>query len=125
MLMTAATGVACFLRNVVNGAIMDTGPIVLLVYGVLMLVGGYMGSRAGSKVSLIAGGGSAVLLIGAWLLTFAYRDGGLWVGTVVTLLLCVTLGRRLAVTRKFMPSGMLLGVSVLVLALLLRAVLAS
>jgi len=101
---------------------MDTGPILLLIYGVLMLIGGYMGSRAGSKASLIAGGGSAVVLIGAWLLTFVHRGAGLWLGTLVTLLLCVTLGRRLAVTRKFMPAGMLLGISLIVLALLLQSI---
>lgn len=97
---------------------MHTGQLVLLVFGVFILFGGVMGYRAGSKASLIAGSASGALLIAAFLLSYSNLVAGLWVGTVVGLVLCVTTGMRLAKTGKFMPSGMLLAVSVIATAAL-------
>jgi uncharacterized membrane protein (UPF0136 family) len=101
---------------------MSYGPIVLLVYGLLMLAGGVMGFRAGSKASLYAGGGSGVVLLAAWALTFRSPALGLWIGMLISLLLCVVTGGRLAATRKIMPAGMLLLASVVAFVLLLLAV---
>jgi uncharacterized membrane protein (UPF0136 family) len=49
----------------------STGPIVLLAYGAFMVLGGVMGQRAGSRVSLYAGVGSGLLLTVAWFVTRA------------------------------------------------------
>ena len=103
---------------------MSHGPTVLLVYGLLMLIGGAMGYRAGSKVSLYAGGGSGMLLLAAWAVTFVQPTVGLWAGLVISLLLCAVTGRRLAATRKLMPAGLLLVASVAAFVLLLMAVVA-
>jgi len=101
---------------------MSLGPTVLLVYGAVMLFGGVMGYRAGSRASLIAGTASGVLLLGSWLLTRSSPEAGLWCGAAISLLLCGVTGMRLAKTRKFMPSGLLLGLSVISLILLVYSV---
>lgn len=88
------------------------GPTILLAYAVLMILGGLMGFRAGSKVSLYAGAGSGVALLAAWGVTFVALGPGLWVGCVLAALLAVTFGKRVSATGKFMPSGMLLIVSI-------------
>ena len=103
---------------------MTTGQIVLLAYGAFMVLGGVMGLRAGSKVSLYAGGGSGALLLAAWGLSFVRLDAALWVGAVLAGLLSAVMARRLAASRKFMPAGMLLAASLIALTLLLREVLA-
>lgn len=97
---------------------MNLGPTVLLVYGILMVLGGLMGYRAGSRVSLIAGLVSGVLLLAAWWLSRTQPVAGLWAGVVITLLLCGSFAMRLLETRRFMPSGALLVVSVVALLLL-------
>lgn len=92
---------------------------VLWVYIVLLLVGGLIGFIKGrSKVSLIMSVVFAVLLIlttlhGMFQPAFALTLAN---GTLVVLLLVFTL--RLAKTRKFMPSGLILAATVAVLALL-------
>ena len=66
---------------------MTMGQTVLLLYGVLMIVGGAMGYRAGSNVSLYAGGGSGLVLIVAFVISRFNLSVGLWIGTVVGALL--------------------------------------
>jgi uncharacterized membrane protein (UPF0136 family) len=97
---------------------MNLGPTVLLVYGILMLLGGLMGARAGSRVSLIAGVVSGLLLVGAWWLSRTQPTAGLWAGTFITFALCASFAMRLYKTGRFMPSGALLTVSVVALLLL-------
>lgn len=97
---------------------MDMGQWVLLVYAVLMVAGGAMGSRAGSKVSLYAGVGSGVALLAAFGATFAALGVGLWIGCVLAAALAAVFGKRAAKTGKFMPAGMLLIVSLGAMVLL-------
>ncbi|NIM01634.1 MAG: hypothetical protein GTN89_12565, partial [Acidobacteria bacterium] len=87
---------------------MGLGQWVLLIYAVLMIAGGAMGSRAGSKVSLYAGVGSGLVLLAAFGATFAALETGLWIGCGLAAALAVVFGKRLAKTGKFMPAGMLL-----------------
>lgn|SRR5262245_47194677 len=92
---------------------MNLGQIVLLVYALLMLVGGFIGYKAaGSSASLWAGAGSAAVLAAAWLLSRSAPAVGFGLGAVTSLALVVVFGMRLAKTGKMMPSGMLLAVSV-------------
>jgi uncharacterized membrane protein (UPF0136 family) len=92
---------------------------VLWVYIVLLLVGGLIGFLKGkSKVSLITSAVFAALLAlttlrGVFQPAFALMVAN---GALVVLLLVFTL--RLAKTRKFMPSGLILAATVVVLALL-------
>jgi uncharacterized membrane protein (UPF0136 family) len=90
--------------------------IVLWVYIVLLLAGGLMGFlKAGSKISLITSAAFALPLI-----LCALRVIPLYpVAPVLLALLALVFGARFAKGRKFMPSGLMLSLSVLVLALLL------
>lgn len=101
---------------------MTFGQTVLLVYGLLIVFGGWMGFRAGSRVSLIASGSSGLLLFVALLVTYSDMTLGLWIGAAVSLLLCIMMAQRLAKTRKIMPAGMTLLVSVVTFVLLLLEV---
>jgi len=91
---------------------------VLWVYIILLLVGGLMGFlKAGSKVSLITSSVAAALLI---LTTFrgifdASFRRNLADGIMAALL--VVFAIRLAKTKKFMPSGLLLVITLIALAL--------
>ena len=101
---------------------MDLGPTVLLVYGVLMLLGGVMGARAGSTASLVSGSVSGTLLLVAWFVTRDNPELGLWIGIVVTALLSIVFTIRTVATGRVVPAGALLGVSALALVLLGLAV---
>ena len=92
--------------------------IVLWVYIVLLLVGGTMGLiKAGSKVSLITSAIFAVLLaLCALGIIRPFYLADVFVG-----LLLVVFGIRFAKGRKFMPSGLMLALSAVMLAVLLIA----
>ena len=83
--------------------------ISLLVYAFLMSVGGIIGFHKGkSKASLIAGVGSAVALVGAYLFSLSDLKMGLYCGIGLAWVLTAVFVMRIARTKKFMPSGMLL-----------------
>ncbi len=93
---------------------------VLLLYAILMAGGGVAGyTKAQSKPSLIAGVASAVLILVALALTWSDLTAGVWVGAGISILLSCVFALRLAKTKKFMPSGVLLLVSVIVAAALI------
>ena len=92
--------------------------IALVVYGLLILAGGFMGwAKAGSQASLIAGVVSSVLIFwGTYLLGTTPKAGRIVV-TVVSALLSIVFVLRFLKTHAFMPTGMLLLLSVAVLGL--------
>lgn len=82
--------------------------IVAIAYGVLAGVGGILGyTKVGSKMSLISGMVSGVLLILSGILMRTAVLNGLVLATVVTGVLLVVFAIRLAKTRKFMPAGLM------------------
>jgi len=87
---------------------------VLWVYIVLLLVGGLIGYfKAKSQVSLVTSAASAAILILCALgVIFKY-----YVADIVMALLLVVFAVRLGKTRKFMPSGLMLGLTIAALAL--------
>ena len=94
--------------------------ITTAVFGLLVLAGGVMGyARARSAMSFGAG------LVCGTALVFAansIRQGegaGTTLAIVVSVLLALIFALRWAKTRKFMPAGMLFGLSVIELAVLL------
>lgn len=97
---------------------MSFGEIVLLVYALLMLAGGLMGWRAGSRPSLIAGGVSGILLLAALYVARNDLRLGLIAGAVIAALLAAVFAMRLAKTKKAMPSGALLLLSLIAAGLL-------
>ena len=89
--------------------------IVLIVYGFFLILGGFMGFKKGSKVSLIMGLSSGILvLFGVWLLTIMPKVA--WASLMCLIAaLSVIFTSRLIKTRAFMPSGMLLVITLAVL----------
>jgi len=97
-----------------------TTHIVLISYGVLLILGGYFGFKKGSTVSLIMGLSSGILvLFGVWLLSINPKVA--WISlSFLNILLLGSFISRLVKTRKFMPSGMLLLVTLVVLIFCLK-----
>lgn len=95
---------------------------IVLVYGLLVAVGGIMGYlKASSMMSLIAGCGSGLILAGAaFLMARGSFQAGWWVALVVSLLLLGRFGNA-AVSGgfKLMPGGMVIIMSLIVIAVLL------
>src|SRR5437667_9652573 len=88
--------------------------IILWVYIILLVVGGLIGFlKAGSKISLIMSVSFAALLS----LCAAKVVFQAYMADILLAALLVVFGYRLTKTRKFMPSGMMLILTVAVLAL--------
>ena len=93
--------------------------VLLLVYGAIIVVGGGIGYfKAKSKPSLIAGAICGAALIASGAVILAGMNWGAWLGFALTLLLIVIFGRRYAKAQVAMPTGMMLGMSVVVAAAL-------
>ncbi len=89
--------------------------IVLIVYGLFLITGGLLGFKKGSKVSLIMGLGSGILVfLGLWIMAFNPKAAWIFL-TCLNVLLSLAFISRLIKTRAFMPSGMLLLTTLLVL----------
>ncbi len=89
------------------------GNTILWIYVALLLVGGFIGFlKARSKVSIIASVVFAIPLA----LCAANIMKEPRVADVLIALLLVVFGMRLAKTRKFMPSGLMLIISIAALA---------
>jgi uncharacterized membrane protein (UPF0136 family) len=100
----------------------------LLVYGVLMIIGGILGyvlPRTPSKISLIAGTVSGILAIAAWFISRGDPVPGFAMGAVIAGGVGFMMLGRLKTTRKFMPSGMLVALSAIVLVLAAAALATS
>jgi uncharacterized membrane protein (UPF0136 family) len=92
---------------------------VLWVYIILLLVGGLIGFvKARSKISLVSSAVFAALLILTTLRGVFQRGFALGLANVILVLLLLVFVMRLGKTRKFMPSGLILLATVVVLALL-------
>jgi len=91
---------------------------ILWIYIVLLLVGGMMGFlKAGSKVSLITSSVAAALLVLTTLSgVFAYNFRRNMAEVIMAALL-VVFAIRLTKTKKFMPSGLMLILTLAALAL--------
>jgi uncharacterized membrane protein (UPF0136 family) len=90
---------------------------VLWIYIILLVVGGLIGFfKAGSKVSLMTASISAALLVltTTGLFSDRVRSG---VADAIMAALLVVFAVRLTKTKKFMPSGMLLTITIIALAL--------
>lgn len=92
-----------------------TEKIVFIAYALFMFVGAFMGWKKGSSVSLVAGLGSGLMmLLGVWLMTINPRGAYIFISCLTGVLSVVFLIRLLK-TQSFMPSGMLLIVTLAVL----------
>jgi len=92
--------------------------MVLWIYIVLLLAGGLIGFfKAGSKVSLITSTVFAALLVLTTVSGVFQPEFARNLANILMALLLVVFGIRLAKTKKFMPSGMMLVLTILALAL--------
>ena len=96
--------------------------VVLGIYGMLLIVGGVTGMvKAGSLVSVIAGGIAGVIaLVGLWI-SLSDPATGLLIGALLALVLTGMFINRFMATRKLMPAGMVLILSLVVGILMLVA----
>lgn len=101
----------------------EAAKLSILIFAVLVGVGGVMGFvKAQSKASLISGSVSAVILAACYLLSSSSHQLGMLLAAVVSLLLFVVFGIRFSKTKKFMPSGMLLILSLVEAGVLLCSI---
>jgi uncharacterized membrane protein (UPF0136 family) len=100
------------------------GQVTLAIYRVLLAVGGLIGFfKAGSRPSLIAGLLSAVAAFAALGLSIGRSQLGPPLGLLLSIVLFVLFGYRYAIkTGKFMPSGLLAVVSLIVLAVMILTI---
>ena len=96
------------------------GQVVMGSYGALLIVGGLMGYvKGGSKVSLFAGAIAGGPCVGATWLSMDQPGNGLTLGALIAFLLAGVFINRFAKTRKVVPAGVILVLSLIVGALLM------
>ena len=93
----------------------EMAQVVLAIYGILLIVGGIIGkTKSGSSASLFAGAICGIAaLIGYWQ-SLSDPAVGFLTGGLVGLLLTGIFMSRFVRTRKFMPAGLVLLLSLLV-----------
>ncbi|NEQ71920.1 MAG: hypothetical protein F6K23_01790 [Okeania sp. SIO2C9] len=98
---------------------MNIAIIAAIAYGILAIVGGIIGYRkAGSKISLISGSVSGLLLIVSGIIQLMGMNWGLIFSTVIATILVVTFIIRLVKTRKMMPAGLMILTGIAAVALM-------
>ena len=96
--------------------------ILIAIYGILLFVGGFMGfAKAGSKISLVTGLISGVLTFIGLYVMGQNAALGYKITAVVSALLTIVFIMRFLKTHQFMPSGLLILASVIVLMISLFA----
>ena len=98
---------------------MNLSIIAAFAYGILAIVGGIIGYiQARSKVSLLSGSISGLLLVLAGYFQLQGQSWGSILAVIVTAVLVVVFAVRLAKTRKFMPAGLMTILGVLALGVM-------
>jgi len=91
-----------------------------LAYGLLAMIGGVMGYlKVKSKMSIISGVVSGLLLVFSAIVQLQGHQWGLTLAAVVAAALVIIFAVRLAKTRKFMPAGLMIIAGVLSLGVML------
>ena len=102
----------------------DVARYAILVYGVLMIVGGILGyvlPKEPSKISLIAGGASGLLAIVAFLIVQEEPTVGLAIALVITAGVTVMMFPRLKTAKKPRSTVMIIALSAVVAILVAAA----
>ena len=91
-------------------------PFIVLIYAVLILIGGIIGHvKASSLASLIFGLTFGLLLVGSAIAMFAKHKWGAYGAVILTFMLDGFFTYRFLKTHAFMPAGMLSLISFAVL----------
>lgn len=84
---------------------MNIAAIATISYGLIALIGGIVGfTKSQSKASLISGGISGILLLGAGGLQLTGFEWGKWMGLAIAIALIIVFMVRLIKTQKPMPA---------------------
>ena len=97
----------------------------LVLYAIAMIVGGIAGFGKGSMVSLFAGVGSGIVLFLIHTRIKVDAPRAFQIAAGVAGLLCISMGRRYLESHKFIPSGLILGISILGVVVFIVASLAK
>ena len=98
---------------------MQTSALIVIVYGLLVLVGGVMGYvKAKSLPSLISGVLFGVLLLISGVGIQQGAKASLIIALTLTVVLLVIMGLRFVKSKKFMPAGLIALLSAITAALL-------
>ena len=88
---------------------MTIATVATFIYGLISLIGGLIGYfQAGSKVSLVSGSISGLLML---ICSYLMNQGFKWaflIAGAITLTLIVVFSIRLQKTAKFMPAGLMI-----------------
>ncbi|AUB39309.1 putative membrane protein, UPF0136 family [Nostoc flagelliforme CCNUN1] len=104
---------------------MNLSIIAAFAYGILAIVGGIIGYiQARSKVSLLSGSISGLLLILAALFQLQGQTWGSILAVIVTAVLVVVFTLRLVKTRKFIPAGLMTILGMLALGVMVSQMVA-
>ena len=100
------------------------GLVVLGIYGVLLIVGGVMGFvKAKSRASLIAGIVSGLVAFAALGIAANYnKAGGFALALALGIAMFMFFGPRAMTSRKFMPSGLMVMASVIVIGVMVWSI---
>lgn len=100
------------------------GLVVLGVYGVLLIVGGVMGFvKAKSRASLIAGTVSGLVAFAALGIAATYNaSGGFALALALGIAMFLFFGPRAMTSRKFMPSGLMVLASAVVIGVMVWSI---
>ncbi|WP_299415088.1 TMEM14 family protein [Acaryochloris sp. IP29b_bin.148] len=89
---------------------MTSSIVAAFLYGLFTLLGGIMGYiKSHSKISLISGCFSGILLLSGALAALRGNAWGLTMAMIVTALLVIVFIVRWFKTRKVMPAGLMVG----------------
>ncbi len=93
---------------------------VVLIYGLLMIIGGIIGfTTAKSLASLLSGGISGIILVLVFVWSLKALPPALWTAVGISAALTVLMGVRFVGSGKFMPSGGIALISLIALVLTL------
>lgn len=96
---------------------------VVLIYGILVLLGGGLGyAKAKSLPSLLSGSVFGVLLIICSILMFQAKSVGTYTALLLSFFLGIFFAFRYKGSRKFMPAGLMIVLSLVTFIVLLTAI---
>ncbi len=99
---------------------MRTSATILFLFGLTLVLGGFMGwARADSLISLIMGGGFGLSLVVCGWLMLRGRVWALYAAMLITTSISALFAYRFFTTQKMMPAGMILIMGLLTLSALL------
>lgn len=100
--------------------------IAASLYGIFAIIGGIIGYKTAlSKVSLISGTISGLLLLVAAYLQLTGQNWGFILAVIITSILVIVFAIRLFKTRKFMPAGLMIVLGLVALVVMLSQLVVS